>query len=246
MQNQKVIERLGYSPSEAKVYLATLALGEAHISDISEKVNIPRSTVQVIVERLHKDGLMNFYVMHRYKYWTAEKPEYLLEKIKEREQLIVEAIPSLSKLKEIGRKHIKDKYSLDKLGPIRTVADIAAQAILITNSDVEIEYVNQAWEQLFDYTYEEVRGENPRLFKSSKTPTEVYKEMWRALRAGKLFQSDQIIDTKKDGTFIWLVTTIFQLKYGGRTFYIQVLEESIEHSHSSVLHEKLIEVTREE
>jgi len=54
MQNQKVLEQLGYSANEAKVYLTSLAMGEAHVSDIAEKAKIPRSTVQVIVERLLK------------------------------------------------------------------------------------------------------------------------------------------------------------------------------------------------
>jgi len=49
MQYQKVIEQLGYSPREAKVYLASLRLGEAHISDIAEKVGI---NAEYVLKRL--------------------------------------------------------------------------------------------------------------------------------------------------------------------------------------------------
>ena len=62
MQTQKIIEQLGYTQNEAKVYIAALSLGECHVSDIAGKLKLPPSSVGVIVERLHKDGLMNFYV----------------------------------------------------------------------------------------------------------------------------------------------------------------------------------------
>lgn len=95
MQIQKVIEQLGFSAKEAKVYLAALHLGESHISDIAAKVNMPRSSVQMIVDTLHKEGLMNFYVMRRYKYWVAESPERLLANLKKREEIMREALPAL-------------------------------------------------------------------------------------------------------------------------------------------------------
>lgn len=37
MQTQKIIEQLGYSSKEAKVYLVALSLGDCHVSDISKK-----------------------------------------------------------------------------------------------------------------------------------------------------------------------------------------------------------------
>src|SRR3989344_4938637 len=96
MQAQKIIEQLGFSAKEAKVYLAALNLGEAHISDIAEKVKLPRTSAQMIVDKLHKEGLMNFYVMRRYKYWTAEKPERLMMLLQEREAILRSAMPNLS------------------------------------------------------------------------------------------------------------------------------------------------------
>ena len=98
MQNQKVIEQLGYSSSEAKVYLASLALGSAHISDIAAKVKMPRSSVEAILHRLHEGGLMNFYVTRRYRYWVAEKPEKLVDQLRRREEVLHVAMPSLTRL----------------------------------------------------------------------------------------------------------------------------------------------------
>jgi sugar-specific transcriptional regulator TrmB len=109
MQFQRIIEGLGFSSKEVKVYLAALALGESHISDIAQKVKLSRSSAQIIMDRLHKEGLMNFYVMHRYKYWVAENPERLLERLKERENELETIIPRLKELKrdQTGRPSVK-------------------------------------------------------------------------------------------------------------------------------------------
>lgn len=225
MQNQKVIEQLGYSSNEAKVYLASLALGEAHISDIAEKVKMPRSTAQIIVERLHEDGLMNFYVMRRYKYWVAEDPSLLLKKLKQREEIVEEAIPNLVALKQKARKRPENFRQLEDLGPLKDVADGMHQPVLVADNEAAIRYVNHAWETLFGYEPEAILGKNTNVLKSGHTPPEEYVRLWQSLKAGKLFESDAIIDRKKDGSLFTLFTIIFPVTYGNRTFYVQILED---------------------
>jgi len=66
MQNQKVLELLGYTSKEAKVYLTVLS-GECYVSDIAARVKMPRSSVQIIADKLHAEGLLNFCSMRRYK-----------------------------------------------------------------------------------------------------------------------------------------------------------------------------------
>lgn len=227
MQTQKIIEYLGFSAKEAKVYLATLGLGECHISDIAEKVKLPRTSVQVIVDKLHKGGLMNFYVMRRYKYWVAEDPGRLLHNLKQKQTLVEEALPRLSALKQNGKNKSfrKNSHSVELF---RILADTASQPVLITNGEIEIEYVNEAWEKQFGYKLEEVRGENPRMLKSGKTPESVHKKMWQALNSEKMFQTDEVIDKRKDGTFFNLLTTIFPVRHGGNIFFIQILDDITE------------------
>lgn len=229
MQIQKVIEQLGYTTKEAKVYLAALSLGECHVSDIAEKVKLPRTSVQAIVDKLHKDGLVNFYVMRRYKYWVAEHPERLLVRMRKREEIMQEALPRLETMRKSNwSKRRKGATAAADGGLFHLLADASAQPVLIANENVEIEYVNAAWEGLFGYSLDEVRGENPRILQSGKTPREVYERMWEALRAEKMFQSDEIVDKKKSGSFFNLLTTIFPLRHGERLFYIQILDDITE------------------
>src|SRR3989338_5085617 len=158
MQTQKIIEQLGYTAKEAKVYLASLGLGECHISDIAEKVKIPRTSAQAIVDKLYKDGLMNFYVMRRYKYWVAENPERLLSNLKKREEMMREALPRLNALRKENRENKRFPNPSQSIGLFHMLADASSQPVLITNENIEIEYVNSAWEDQFGYPLSEVHG----------------------------------------------------------------------------------------
>lgn len=242
MQIQKVIEQLGFTAKEAKVYLAALHLGEAHISDIAEKVKMPRSSVQVIADKLNKEGLLNFYVMRRYKYWVAANPEHLLTRLKQREEMMREALPTLTALKkESWSKQHRGSKKKTELGFFHMLADSSTQPVIIANENVEIEYVNSAWEKQFGHSLDEVKGENPRILKSGETPDDVYKRMWSALRAEKMFQTDEIIDKKKDGTFFNLLTTIFPVKHNGILFYIQILDDITERKRVESLRQKFVQ-----
>ncbi|MEK7461573.1 MAG: helix-turn-helix domain-containing protein [Patescibacteria group bacterium] len=99
MHIQRAIEQLGFKPNEAKVYLAALNLGECTVSDIAIKVKLPRTSIQSIVDKLHKNGLMNFYIKRRYHYWMAENPEKFLIKLKESEASIRAVLPELSAMR---------------------------------------------------------------------------------------------------------------------------------------------------
>jgi PAS domain S-box-containing protein len=52
--------------------------------------------------------------------------------------------------------------------------------------------------------------------------------MWKALNSEKMFQTDEIIDKRKDGTFCNLLTTIFPVRHEGRVFFIQILDDITE------------------
>lgn len=99
MNVPKVFEQLGYTRKEANVYLAALSLGESTVSDIAEKVGLPRTSVQIIVDDLHKRGLMNFYVLKRYRYWVAEDPERLMHALHEKENALRTVMPDLKAMR---------------------------------------------------------------------------------------------------------------------------------------------------
>ena len=107
---QKVIEKLGYKSKEAEFYLAALFLGESKISDLAQKLKIPRTSALMIAEKLQKDGLLNYYVKRLNKYWVAEKPDNLLLKINEMELTLKAVLPELNAMRlktAIGKPTVK-------------------------------------------------------------------------------------------------------------------------------------------
>jgi PAS domain S-box-containing protein len=104
--------------------------------------------------------------------------------------------------------------------------DASPEPILITNTKGEIYYVNPSWERLTGYTFQEVKGENPRILNSGKTSAKVYKKMWEALSSGKSYSTDEIWDKRKDGTEYQIHSTFFPISKNGKNlYYVQLMHD---------------------
>jgi len=75
----------------------------------------------------------------------------------------------------------------------------AANAILITDADGKIVWVNEAFTANSGYSKDEVLGRNTRMLKSGKQDDAFYKEMWETILAGKVWRNT-LINRRKDGT----------------------------------------------
>jgi len=101
--------------------------------------------------------------------------------------------------------------------------------ILVTNTDGEIQYVNGAWQNLTGYSREEVVGKNPHFLNAGKTPPELYRQLWNALRKGESFESEGFIDKKKDGTEFSIRAVFFPVKINDAVaYFVQVLQDITE------------------
>jgi PAS domain S-box-containing protein len=86
----------------------------------------------------------------------------------------------------------------------------AANAILITNCDGNIQWVNPAWMEMTGYTLEEVISQNPRLLKSGVQDEAFYKNLWDTILAGKVWRSE-LVNKRKDGSLYTEEETITPL-----------------------------------
>ena len=68
--------------------------------------------------------------------------------------------------------------------------------VVVTDTDANIVYVNDAFTALTGYRSEEVIGCNPRVLKSGQTPPQVYSELWQTLKAGNPWTGEFINRTK--------------------------------------------------
>ncbi len=107
---------------------------------------------------------------------------------------------------------------------IRSVAiEQAAEAVLITNRDGVIEYVNRAFTETTGYSAGEAIGESPSLLKSSAQDPAFYRELWQTISAGEVW-SGKLIDRRKDGTFYPSQISISPIKNesGQITHYVSI------------------------
>jgi len=100
MQIEKVIEKLGYKRKEAQVYVAMLLLGESTVADIASKAKIPRTSTLIVMDKLYRDGLINYYTKRQRKYWLAENPEKILSHLQEKQETLRSYLPRLKALRQ--------------------------------------------------------------------------------------------------------------------------------------------------
>lgn len=85
---------------------------------------------------------------------------------------------------------------------VSAALDNAVNAIMITDREGTIEWVNAAFNQLYGYSAEEALGKNPRdLLKSGVQGPEFYQAMWRTLLAGETWRGN-ITNLRKDGSHV--------------------------------------------
>lgn len=77
----------------------------------------------------------------------------------------------------------------------------ASNAILMTDPNGAITYVNPAFEKIYGYSSEETLGKTPRLLKSGQHDRAFYKSFWQRLLAGGSIQ-EEFINKTKDGRLV--------------------------------------------
>jgi PAS domain S-box-containing protein len=105
----------------------------------------------------------------------------------------------------------EEKKSAFELHRLSMAVEQSSAAIIITNIQGKIEYVNERFCKVTGYTREEVIGENPRILKSEEHPESYYEAMWGTLLAGKDWKGEICNKTKK-GKLIWESTQISCIK----------------------------------
>jgi len=94
------------------------------------------------------------------------------------------------------------KESESELRQLSRAIEQSPISVIITDEKGRIDYVNPRFCTLTGYSFEEVRGKNPRIFKSGGTSVETYRQMWSALTAGQEWRGE-FHNRKKSGELFW-------------------------------------------
>ena len=119
----KILEYLGLTSTEIKVYLALLELGSASAGKVLEKSRLPNSTIHRDLNSLIEKGLINFILHGKRKIYTATEPEHFFDFIEEKKRKFKEILPQLKEKQKIvkeetvasvykGVRSIKEVYNI--------------------------------------------------------------------------------------------------------------------------------------
>lgn len=86
----------------------------------------------------------------------------------------------------------------------------AANGIVITDRDGAILWANPALERMTGYKLEELRGQNPRIFKSGYQDRMFYQHLWDTILSGQVWHGE-LINRRRDGTLYHEELTITPL-----------------------------------
>jgi diguanylate cyclase (GGDEF)-like protein/PAS domain S-box-containing protein len=130
--------------------------------------------------------------------------------------------------RELAQARIRHEQTLanKRLCQLAQAVEYGPVAIMITDANGKIEYVNPKFTALTGYNLEEVRGQTPRLLKSSQTPPEVHKGLWQTILSGKEWHGE-FFNRKKDGQCYWESTyiSVIRAANGSITHFIAVKED---------------------
>ncbi|MEO1924203.1 MAG: EAL domain-containing protein, partial [Nautiliaceae bacterium] len=94
--------------------------------------------------------------------------------------------------------------------------------VVITDSDGKILYANKTVEELSQYSLEELKGKNPKIFKSGFHLPSFYEHLWNSIKEGKIFEGI-IVNKAKDGSFFYLRDKIVPVTTpNGERYYISI------------------------
>tara|TARA_Y100000310_G_C20611058_1_gene778022 strand:+ start:216 stop:944 length:729 start_codon:yes stop_codon:yes gene_type:complete len=123
MEKEKIIsvlENLGFSPNEIKVYLTLTEQGSTKAGKISKLAKIDRSSAYNALKLLQEKGLVSYVMIGQVKWFQAAGPRRLLDYIKEQEQDVKSILPILQEMHKF--KKIEGQVRLFKgLKGIKTI-----------------------------------------------------------------------------------------------------------------------------
>lgn len=86
-----------------------------------------------------------------------------------------------------------------------------AAIVAFTDTKGNITYANELFCKVSGYDIDELIGQNHRLLKSGVTSDETFKDLWKTISSGEIWEGE-ICNRKKDGSLYWLDTVIVPYK----------------------------------
>lgn len=91
----EILEDIGLTRGEIKVYLALLELGESSAGPIKKRTKLQNSVVHLCLGNLIEKGLVSYVEKGKRRFYTATDPEHLIAFLDEKRRRLQKALPKL-------------------------------------------------------------------------------------------------------------------------------------------------------
>lgn len=120
----------------------------------------------------------------------------------------------------------EEKEYIESIKKLSTALEQSPLSIVITDIKGTIEYVNPFFSKITGYQLTEAIGKNTRILQSGKTAESTYKDLWKTITKGEIWQGE-FINQKKNGELYWESASISPIlnDKGKITNYIAIKED---------------------
>lgn len=129
----------------------------------------------------------------------------------------------------IVRDITEQKKAEEGLRKLSMAVKASPVAVVITDRQGTIEYVNPWFTEITGYTFEEVIGQNPRILSAGNRPPGFIEAMWKTLLAGKKWHGE-FRNKTKNGEFSWQSAVIAPIMNADNeiTHFVSIQEDVTE------------------
>ncbi len=202
------------------------------VGPVQQLINKLRTSKAYVSKKLLNKNVSEIKVL------SEEIDDYLAQslRLKHKNQELKKAEHELELILEDLKKSEADtRVQLRTSLRLAKAVESASDAIVITDLQGHIEYVNPTWQKLNGYSLSEVIGKKPSILKSGRTNSTIYVRLWESITGGKPFSSEDVINKRKDGSLYAAHVSIYPVDSKGKTVNFvgiaQDISESKERDH---------------
>jgi len=196
----------------AALFFALVLLSVLTMMGLQSFVIKPLKTLNAGTDHIKNTGNLDYQIEMK----SADEIGSLAQSFNEMITSIDQAESALKKSEAELKKH---RDHLEELVAERTVEltkltealEQSPAAVVITDKNGIIEYVNTAFCETTGYSAEEAIGQNPRILKSGNLSRAFYQNLWQTILSGKIWKGD-FINKKKNGQEYWESASISPIK----------------------------------
>ena len=175
---EEMLQKLGLTNVEAKIYSDLLDIGSSTASEISKRIKVHRRNVYDAMERLLEKGLVGCMMRNNKKCYLAVNPTRLTEIVAEEKATLVGVMDNLKKKYGEKKESVKVSFFQDKIGLRQALDDQINEGkeVLVIGGSVKAPEILGHYIERYDNLRKE-KGMKVRVLVAHKYPKKILTEV---------------------------------------------------------------------